>query len=98
MEVVHFTNPPGANSDSRRLARRAGSTDGARNQKQLATRWGVSEARLPHSRSRDRPQVPEALRPGPLPAGRHRSLRGVVSGNLDQKPWRAGGCRVRCVT
>jgi hypothetical protein len=47
MEVVHLiTNSPGADSDSRRLARRAGPRDGARNQRQLATRWGISEATL----------------------------------------------------
>ncbi len=38
-------------SDSRRLARSAGSTDGARNQRQLAARWSISEATLERWRS-----------------------------------------------
>lgn len=61
------------------------------NQKQLATRWGVSEARLPRWRSEGiGPKFLKLLRPGPLPPDRHRSLRGIVSGDLDQEPWRAG--------
>src|SRR5690606_14654679 len=44
----------------------------------------------------DRTQVPEALRPGALPAGGHRGLRGVVPGDVDQDGRDAGQCWLRC--
>ncbi len=44
----------------------------------------------------DRAQVPEALRPGALPAGRHRGLRGVVPGDIDEDRHGAGQCRRKC--
>src|SRR5690606_20639453 len=63
------------------------------NQKQLAARWSISEATPERWRSEgDRTQVPEALRPGALPAGGHRGLRGVVPGDGDQDGRDAGQC------
>ena len=44
----------------------------------------------------DRAQVSEALRPGALPAGRHRGLRGGVPGDVDQDGRRSDQCRLRC--
>lgn len=46
--------------------------------------------------ARDRTQFPEALRPGALPAGGHRGLRGVVPGDVDQDGRDAGQCWLRC--
>jgi len=42
----------------------------------------------------DRAQVPETLRPGDLPPGRHRSLRGVLLGDIDQDGRGPGQCRL----
>lgn len=54
-------------------------------QKQLSARWSVSEATLERWRSEgERPALPEAGRPSPLPAGRYRGLRGVVFVVVDQ--------------
>ena len=43
-----------------------------------------------------RAQVPEALRPGALPTGRHRGLRGVLPGDIDEDRHGPGQCRLKC--
>jgi hypothetical protein len=45
---------------------------------------------------RARAQVPEALRSGALPPSRHRGLRGVVPGDVNQDRDGPGQCRLRC--